>query len=54
MEMRKFKKDLSALELIYSFVEKFCERMEVPHGIMLTVYLATEELFTNMVKYASE
>ena len=54
MEMRKFKKELAALDLIYSFLEHFCERMEVPHHILLPVFLATEELFTNMVRHGPE
>ena len=51
---KKFKRALSSLDEIYKFINKFSSKTDLDESIVFTINLVVEELFTNMVKYASE
>ena len=47
-----FKKELSALEEVFDFVETFAGQSELPEAAAFHLQFAIEEIFTNMVKYS--
>ncbi len=51
---KKFKRDLSSLDEIFKFINEFSAKTGVDESVVFTINLVVEELFTNMVKYASE
>jgi anti-sigma regulatory factor (Ser/Thr protein kinase) len=51
---RYFKKDMSSLGAIFSFLSENLDRLASDETTSYVVNLATEELFTNMVKYSKE
>ena len=51
---KKFKRDLSSLDEIFKFINEFSAKTDVDESVVFTINLVVEELFTNMVKYASE
>lgn len=50
---KKFKRDLSSLDEIFKFIYEFSAKTDVDESVVFTINLVVEELFTNMVKYAS-
>ncbi|MDI6767167.1 MAG: ATP-binding protein [Bacteroidota bacterium] len=48
---RKFKRQISSLSQIFSFVSEFLTSYQVDESILFSINLAIEELFTNIVKY---
>ncbi len=48
---QKFRRDISALESIFKFIETFAGKHNLDEQLVLTINLAVEELFTNAVKY---
>lgn len=48
---RKFQRSYDSLEAIYEFTEEILESGNVAQSVKFPVHFATEELFTNMVKY---
>lgn len=48
---KKFKKDIASLEQIFAFVEECFAFYRIDEANELSVNLAVEEFFTNMVKY---
>ena len=51
---KKFKRDLSSLDEMFKFINEFSAKSDVDESVVFTINLVVEELFTNMVKYASE
>lgn len=51
---KKFKRDLNSLDGIFKFINEFSAKTGVDESVVFTINLVVEELFTNMVKYASE
>ncbi len=51
---KKFKKDIASLEQIFAFVEECLAAYHIDESNQLSVNLAVEEFFTNMVKYSPE
>jgi serine/threonine-protein kinase RsbW len=51
---RYFKKDMSSLGAIFSFLDESLAHLAPDEATNFVVNLATEELFTNMVKYSKE
>jgi anti-sigma regulatory factor (Ser/Thr protein kinase) len=51
---KKFKRDLSSLESIFTFIKNFVNRNSIDESLSYLINLAIEELFTNMVKYNSQ
>lgn len=51
---KKFKRDLSSLESIFTFIKNFVNRNSIDESLSYLLNLAIEELFTNMVKYNSQ
>ena len=49
---RSFRRSFDSLQDIFDFTSDFFARQEVDPGLLPTVDLAVEELFTNMVKYS--
>lgn len=50
---RKFKRDITSLESIFSFIEQFIASKNIAHSHLFPVQLVIEELFTNILKYQS-
>ncbi|MEK6756886.1 MAG: ATP-binding protein [Bacteroidota bacterium] len=48
---KKFKRDLRSLEKVFDFIDNFIAKQGIDHSIKNAVYLAIDELFTNMVRY---
>jgi anti-sigma regulatory factor (Ser/Thr protein kinase) len=48
---RKFKRDLTSLEKIFSSIGEFITHNRIDESIVFTINLVVEELFTNMIKY---
>ncbi len=52
VEMEKrFKRDISSLESIFSFIEQFITSHKITPSVLYPVQLVIEELFTNILKY---
>lgn len=51
---KKFKRDLSSLESIFTFIKNFVNLNSIDESLSYLLNLAIEELFTNMVKYNSK
>jgi len=51
---QKFKKEISSLDNIFEFIQDFFAQEQISIEHLYPVYLAVEELFTNMVKYSPE
>ena len=47
-----FRRSFDSLQDLFAFTAGFCARHRVDVGLLPTVDLAVEELFTNMVKYS--
>ena len=52
MADRSFRRTFDSLEAIFAFTADFFAAHEVDPGLLSTVDLTVEELFTNMVKYS--
>ena len=50
---KRFKREISSLDRIFTFAENFAEREKLDGGIAFSLSLVLEEIFTNMVKYNS-
>jgi len=48
---RTFKRDLTELAGVFSFLDEFADEQDVGMPTVLPVRLAIEELFTNMVRH---
>lgn len=48
---KNFRRDLGSLQKAFSFVDEFAETENIDDAVKRSVYLAVDELFTNMVKY---
>lgn len=46
-----FKREIESLDKIFDFITDFSEQNDLDTGIVFTLNLIIEELFTNMVKY---
>ena len=51
---KKFKKELSSLVDIFSFIKDFTDNNSIEEGFAFSINFVIEELFTNMVKYSSK
>ncbi|MDH3253295.1 MAG: ATP-binding protein, partial [Ignavibacteria bacterium] len=51
---KHFKKDISSLGAIFSFLGENLAQLASDEATSYVINLATEELFTNMVKYSRE
>lgn len=49
-----FKKELSSLKQIVTFVDNFRNENSISKGAVFKLNLMIEEIFTNMIKYASQ
>ena len=49
-----FKKELSSLKQIVTFVDSFSKENSVSEGAVFKLNLMIEEIFTNMIKYAPQ
>lgn len=49
-----FKKELSSLKQIVTFVDNFRSENSISKGAVFKLNLMIEEIFTNMIKYASQ
>lgn len=49
-----FKKELSSLKQIVTFVDNFRNENSISEGAVFKLNLMIEEIFTNMIKYASQ
>ena len=52
VEHATFPRSFDSLEPIFAMTREFCARHRVDGGVLPTVDLTVEELFTNMVKYS--
>ena len=48
---QQFSRDIASLERAFGFIDEFAEREGLDDSVKNSVYLAVDELFTNMVKY---
>jgi anti-sigma regulatory factor (Ser/Thr protein kinase) len=48
---KKFKRDLRSLDKVFDFIDNFTAKQRIDHTVKDAVYLAVDELFTNMVRY---
>jgi serine/threonine-protein kinase RsbW len=48
---KKFQRDLRSLEKIFDFIDDFIAKQRIDHTVKDAVYLAVDELFTNMIRY---
>ena len=51
---KKFRRDISSLDNVFTFLGEFKKKSRLVNSIALNLNLIVEELFTNMVKYCSE
>jgi len=51
---RDFARDFDSLPAIYVFAEEILEANDIGEAARFSVHLATEEVFTNMVKYGPD
>lgn len=51
---KRFKRNITSLNQIFNFIENFARKHEFDPGLLFTLNLVVEELFTNVVKYNSE
>jgi serine/threonine-protein kinase RsbW len=47
----KFERDIESLDGIFAFIGRATSTRAVPESVTLSIHLAVEEIFTNMVKY---
>jgi len=50
---RYFKRDINSLEKIFNYINDFAIKSKLDGKILYTLNLASEEIFTNMIKYNS-
>jgi len=48
---KKFKKDITSLDLIFDYINTFVSTWQLDASISFSIRFVVEELFTNMVKY---
>jgi len=48
---KKLKREIAALEDLFTVVERFCSQQRVEDSVIFTMKLAGEELFTNLVRH---
>jgi len=51
---RKFPKEIKSLDIIFEFISEFFDKHKIDKQLAISVNLAVEEIFTNMVKYNKE
>jgi len=51
---RKFPKEIKSLDMIFEFISEFFDKHKIDKQLAISVNLAVEEIFTNMVKYNKE
>jgi len=52
--VKKFKRELSSLTLIFKYIKEFVESQSLSKSISVELSLAGEEIFTNIVKYSND
>jgi anti-sigma regulatory factor (Ser/Thr protein kinase) len=52
--IKQFPREISALEAIFSFFEDFFRERGIRRAPLFNAYLIVEELFTNMVRHATD
>jgi serine/threonine-protein kinase RsbW len=48
---KKFSRDMGSLERAFSFIDEFAAKENLDDSVKRAVYLAVDELLTNMIKY---
>ncbi len=48
---KNFRREMGSLQKAFAFIDEFAERQKIDDSVKRSVYLAVDELFTNMVKY---
>lgn len=48
---KTFKRDIGSLEKAFGFIDEFAAKEQIGNSVRRSVYLAVDELFTNMIKY---
>jgi serine/threonine-protein kinase RsbW len=48
---KTFKRDIRSLEKVFGFIDEFAARENIGDSVRRSLYLAVDELFTNMIKY---
>lgn len=51
---RYFKRDIKSLDQIFNTIHDFATKVQLGENIIFILSLATEEIFTNMIKYNSK